>query len=98
MIVNLEREALPADAYVFKHSTRCPTSAAAAARVRAARLDLPVYWIDVIERRVLSDWVESHLGVQHESPQLIEIRGGKVTRVLNHHAITAKALGSPQDP
>ena len=91
-IIELDKEELPPDASVFKHSTRCGTSAAAASAIRSANLDLPVYWINVIEKRALSDWVAARLGVRHESPQLIEIRGGAVKRVLTHGAISAAAL------
>ena len=91
-IIDLDKEDLPPDAYVFKHSTRCGLSAAAARVVRSTDLDLPVYWINVIERRDLSDRVAARLGVRHESPQLIEVRAGVVIRALSHGEITAAAL------
>ncbi len=87
-IVDLDKHKLPADCYVFKHSTRCPTSTAAAAVVRGLDLDLPLFWVNVIEQRELSDWVARKLGVQHESPQLIELRHGVVKRVLSHYDVS----------
>lgn len=91
-ILELQSEALPADCYVFKHSTRCPTSAAAARVVRAHSFDLPLYWINVIEQRALSDWVARAYAVRHESPQLLEIRGGRLKRSLSHSQISEAAL------
>jgi bacillithiol system protein YtxJ len=86
-IVELGNRELPADCFVFKHSTRCPISSAAAAFVRSHSFELPVYWLNVIEQRRLSDWVADAYGVRHESPQLLEIRAGAVSRVLNHYDI-----------
>ena len=86
-ILDLAEQSLPSDCYVFKHSTSCPTSAAAARVVRAHAFDLPLYWINVIEQRALSNWVASTYGVRHESPQLLEIRGGAVKKALSHYEI-----------
>lgn len=97
-IIDLNKEELPADGYVFKHSTRCGVSAGAAAAVRSRELDLPVYWVNVIEQRAISDWVSKTLGVRHESPQLIEIRGGKVVRVLSHGEINRSSLTATATP
>ena len=83
---------LPEDCYLFKHSTRCPVSARAAQTVRSHPFDLPVYWVNVIEQRELSNWVADTYGVEHESPQLLEIRGGSVRKVLTHYDIRAERL------
>ena len=91
-ILELKDSALPMDCYVFKHSTRCPTSAAAARVVRAHVFDVPLYWINVIEQRALSDWVASAYAVRHESPQLLEIRGGVVKRSLSHYEIRETSI------
>jgi bacillithiol system protein YtxJ len=93
-ILDLDQQTLPPDCYVFKHSTQCATSARAAAVVRGADLDLPVFWLKVIEQRGLSDRVAQELGVPHESPQLIEIRGGAVRRVLNHYDVSRTNLAA----
>lgn len=73
--------------YVFKNSTRCPISTRAAEEVRRMSWSLPLYWIDVVEQRELSNWVAAELGVTHESPQLIRIENGKADKVWNHHQI-----------
>ena len=86
-IVPLATQNLPDNCFVFKHSTRCPISTAAADVVR--RFDWPekVCWINVVEQRELSDWVAAALGVKHESPQLIRVRDGAAAGVLTHGAI-----------
>jgi bacillithiol system protein YtxJ len=91
-IVELLAKELPADCYVFKHSTRCPISASAASWVRSRDFDLPLYWVNVIEQRELSDWIASAYGVAHESPQLLEIRGGSVRKSLSHYDIQGKGI------
>ena len=86
--IPLTEEALPDNCYLFKHSTACPVSAAAADEVRAMLTDLDIYWVDVIERRPLSNWVAAEYGVPHASPQLLLIRNGEVKRAWSHSAIT----------
>ena len=44
---------MPADCYIYKHSTACPVSAAAQV-VERTEFDRPVYWVNVIEQRRLS--------------------------------------------
>lgn len=78
---------IPENAFIYKHSTQCSISAEAAEEVRAAEFPAPVYWVDVLEQRELSTWLANQLGVKHESPQLIELRGGKAARVWNHYQI-----------
>jgi bacillithiol system protein YtxJ len=91
-IIDLRREQLPADCFVFKHSTACPISARAAGIVKAHEFSLPLYWINVIEQRSLSNWVADEYEVTHASPQLLEIRGGKAVRVLSHGYIRSEEL------
>ena len=93
-IVPMDREQLPADCYVYKHSTACPISAAAAAVVRGYSFELPVYWVNVIEQRPLSNWVADAYGVRHQSPQLLKISGSRVARHWSHFDITAANLSA----
>jgi bacillithiol system protein YtxJ len=83
----LEAQSLPENCYIFKHSTQCPRSATAAEAVEMQSWELPLYWINVIEQRTISNWVEATYGVRHESPQLLALRGGEVVGHLNHQAI-----------
>jgi bacillithiol system protein YtxJ len=89
-IVPMSGKSLPPDCLLFKHSTTCPVSSAAAEEVRSLRTDLPIYWVNVREQRPLSNWVAETYGIAHESPQLILIRGGAQKKVWNHYSITAR--------
>lgn len=92
-ISQLKSQQLPENCQVFKHSTQCPVSAAALAAVEHHNWRAPVYQVNVIEQRSLSNWISFLLNVQHESPQLIFVRNGVVTAVLNHGEI-AEELAS----
>lgn len=92
-IVMLNLEELPSDCFVFKHSTRCPVSFAASDAVKGAKWSPTLFWVNVVEQRSLSNWISEHLGVEHESPQLVRVEGGKVTQVFNHREIP-KAISS----
>lgn len=91
-IIPLETESLPSDCYVYKHSTQCPISGAAADVVKAHNFELPVYWVNVIEQRPISNWVAEHLDVIHHSPQLILIKDGKVIKNITHRDITSENI------
>jgi bacillithiol system protein YtxJ len=86
-MIALKEKALPADCFVFKHSTTCPVSARALTEVESAAVRVPVYRIDIREQRDLSNWVEAEYRVRHESPQLILIREKKARKIWNHGQI-----------
>ena len=88
-IIDLKEKSLPGDCYVFKHSTACPVSRMAADEVRVAELPLPVYWINVIQQRDLSNWLADTYRIRHESPQLLLLASGKVAKVWTHYEIKA---------
>ena len=93
MIKRMDKKSeLPDDCYIYKHSTACPVSAAAAQVVESTTFDLPVYWVDVIGQRKLSNQVAQRYGVPHESPQLLKIEQGGATTVLSHHQISPAQL------
>ena len=79
---------------IFKHSTRCPISAAAHRQVAAfeKHSDIPVYLIRVIEERPLSRSFANQYDVVHASPQAIVLRQGKVVWNASHYQITDTAL------
>ncbi len=84
-------------ALVFKHSTRCPISAAALRRVeeweRGAGADAPPVWmVRVIEQRPLSNLIAERTGVAHQSPQAMLIRGGRVLWHASHNAVGGEAI------
>ena len=92
-IIPLEKKELPEDCFVFKHSTTCPVSARAANEVRNAEANAQVFWVNVIEQRPISNWIEERFAVKHESPQLLQIRQGEVVESWSHGKISAACLG-----
>lgn len=54
--------------------------------------EVPVYQVDVIGRRGLSQALAARLGVTHESPQAILLRGGQVAWHDSHAGVTAEAI------
>jgi len=89
-------EALEADlAIIYKHSTRCPTSATAMRQVKefmAKNPDIPVYVVDVIRDRALSRQLADDLGVQHQSPQVVVLKNGTLQAHGSHYEISVDRL------
>ncbi|NLV39834.1 MAG: bacillithiol system redox-active protein YtxJ [Candidatus Hydrogenedentes bacterium] len=82
---------------VFKHSTRCPISAAALRRTEAwlaAKGDdaPPAARVNVVECRAVSNYLSERLGVSHASPQAFLCRSGRPFWHASHGAITGEAL------
>lgn len=74
---------------VFKHSTRCSISSMAKNRVeREWNLDFPIYYLDLIQHRSLSNFIASKSGVEHQSPQLIVFQNGSEVYNASHSGIS----------
>jgi bacillithiol system protein YtxJ len=75
---------------LFKHSFKCGTSALAREEVEhyeAANPATPVYLVDVIGQRPLSQDFAAVLGIGHASPQLILVRGARPLWNTSHRRI-----------
>ena len=97
MLEELLAESAAAPVLLFKHSTRCPVSAAALRRAEewlAARGDAApaAGLIKVVENRPLSQEAAARLQVTHQSPQAIVLRNGAALWNASHGGITAQAL------
>lgn len=80
---------------IFKHSTRCPVSFAAKARLEMGwkfNDELPAYYLDLIEYRTVSNQIEERFNVRHESPQILVIKNGKCIHSASHISISAKEV------
>ena len=88
--------ALEADlAVIYKHSPFCPTSARAIREVQSftqRKPEVPVYMVDVIRSRALSQRLANDLGIQHQSPQAIVVRKGQPTAHGSHYDVTVDQL------
>ena len=80
---------------IFKHSTQCPISASARRemeRFTAGGEPVPVYLLDVNGQRALSDYVAERTGIEHQSPQVVLLRGGSPEWHASRFDISASAL------
>ncbi|HEU4883682.1 MAG TPA: bacillithiol system redox-active protein YtxJ, partial [Longimicrobium sp.] len=83
-------------AILFKHSTRCPISAAARAemqRFMELNPDEPVYCVDVNDSAEASRYLAEKTGIEHHSPQVIVTRGGQPEWHASHFDIKADEVG-----
>jgi len=89
-------EALKADvAVLFKHSTRCPISVEAKQEVEGfmrQHSDVPVYLVDVLAQKPISQRMAADLGIRHHSSQVILLQRGKPIWHASHRDVTAAAL------
>lgn len=83
-------------AVIFKHSTRCSISRMALKQFeREYDLDdeqMDLYFLDLLAHRPLSNEIAERFGIQHESPQLLIIKEGKVVNHTSHSGIQADDL------
>ena len=79
---------------IFKHSTRCSISMMVKKRFELdwdkLPADLPLYFLDLIKHRDLSNQVASEYSVHHESPQLLLIKDGECLLDLSHGEISVE--------
>lgn len=85
----LLQESFETPVVIFKHSTRCPISSMAKARLdgKTPPENVPFYFLDLIAYRSLSNAVASTFKVHHESPQVIVLRNGEATYEESHNGI-----------
>jgi len=79
---------------IFKHSTRCGTSAMILSRLErsAAQGNIEFYFLDLIKYRDISNQIADQFGVYHESPQLLLIKNGECTYDESHMGISMDEL------
>ena len=82
---------------IFKHSTECSISGGAYRRLGAylkeGGEDTPrTYLVKVIERRPVSQKIESDIQIKHESPQALLLENGKIVWNTSHEDITEDSV------
>ena len=81
---------------LFKHSRTCGISCEAYEQLHAhiseSTVDVAYKLITVQTHRRVADEVTTRLGIRHESPQAILLRGGNVVWHGSHFRITADQL------
>ncbi|MDE0987467.1 MAG: bacillithiol system redox-active protein YtxJ [Schleiferiaceae bacterium] len=80
--------------FIYKHSTRCSVSLFAMKRLLLSELEEGDQWvyIDVVAQRPLSLALAEDLKVQHQSPQLIVIKEGKVHAHASHQGVNEDTI------
>ena len=77
---------------IFKHSTRCSISMMAKRRFEMDMdklpADMPLYFLDLIAHRDISNQVAQLFQVHHESPQLLLIKDGECILDQSHGEIS----------
>ncbi len=75
---------------IFKHSTRCSTSAMVKNRLeRAGTPDsIDFYYLDLLNYRPVSNKIAADFNVRHESPQVLLILNGQCVYDESHIGIT----------
>jgi bacillithiol system protein YtxJ len=81
---------------IFKHSTRCSVSMMAKKRFEhdwdSIPEGTPVYFLDLISYREVSNKIAEQFQVHHESPQLLLIKTGECIYETSHGEISAEEL------
>lgn len=82
----------------FKHSTRCGVSSMAlnAFQNHWTSNDTlcDLYYIDLLQHRDVSNEIATLTGVQHQSPQVIVIKGDEIIYDESHSSIDARRIES----
>ena len=82
-------------ALLYKHSPYCGLSAMARHEISffsQGNPGVPVFVIDVIHRRPLSQQIAQRFEIEHESPQVILLRRGRPVFDASHRGVSAYAL------
>jgi bacillithiol system protein YtxJ len=80
---------------IFKHSTRCSISSISLKRFELdyqVNPKIPMFFLDLLRFRPVSNLVASTFDVEHESPQLLVIKNGKCISHASHMEISADLL------
>ncbi len=81
---------------VFKHSTRCSISSMAKQRIERDwdidETELPLYYLDLIQHRDISNAIAQDLAVEHQSPQLIVFKNRKPIYAKSHNSISVEGV------
>jgi len=94
-IDNIINESWNKPVLIFKHSTRCIISKMALKNFENDFLlhdVIDAYYLDLITYRNISNEIADTFAVEHQSPQILLIRDGKVVYYESHEGIDANVL------
>ncbi len=77
---------------IFKHSTRCSVSMMAKRRFESELSEnkpaMPLYFLDLLKYREISNQIAQDFQVHHQSPQLLLIKDGECILDQSHSDIS----------
>lgn len=94
-IDQLEKDSYKNTIVIFKHSTQCGISRAVLKNFEkqtAIKLDVTYYLLDLLSFRELSNTLASRFKVQHQSPQLLVLKNGKVIAHNSHYELLSVVI------
>ena len=95
-VEQLKQQSFETPVVIYKHSTRCGVCSAAKMRLEDGYPfgleTLPVYFLDLLKYRSVSNYVAETFQVHHESPQVLVIRNGECVYDESHYGIRAPDL------
>ncbi|MEM9023859.1 MAG: bacillithiol system redox-active protein YtxJ [Bacteroidota bacterium] len=81
---------------IYKHSTRCSISSMAKFRLERSwdiqEDQLPIYYLDILRHRDVSNYIAERFGIRHESPQFLLIKQGNCVYDASHTGISLRAI------
>lgn len=81
---------------IFKHSTRCSISSLIKNRLERSwdfpQNNLPIYYLDIIAFRSISDKIASDFNIEHHSPQLLLIKKDECIYSASHNQIAVNSV------
>lgn len=87
-----EIKSSPNKSIIFKHSTRCSISMMAKKRLEMEAVlipqEVPVYYLDLLNHREISNTIAEIFQVVHQSPQLLVIKNGDCVFEASHGEIS----------
>lgn len=88
-IAEIDRLSHNESQWIYKHSTRCIISKMALKKIESSsRLsDFRGYFLDIFRHRNISNKIQDHYQIRHESPQILVIKNGKCIFTESHTSI-----------
>lgn len=84
----------PGRTIIYKHSPSCSLCWATVREVQrvAEEDDLTIHQVNVFTQRAISNAIEAHFNVRHESPQLLILEDGALVWHASHRGVTAARI------
>ena len=96
-LTEIQQKSHSENVLIFKHSTRCSISRAALDRLERSWnpeeiKNVQPYYLDLITHRTVSNQIAENFDVEHQSPQVILIKGGQAVYDRSHFDIDFKSI------